>query len=268
MGMFLRPLLFWRSYWSVGSWDSGQSCVPHKLKLKSLTGLWVASVILILWMSSLGFLLSIDISQVTPVWILPAILGRIFIQTGLFIVAHDAIHEAVLSSNFRLNHGIGRLAVTLYALLSYRKLSHNHWQHHQYPGQDKDPDLHDGIHRSIFVWYLKFMQEYLDARQSVVLLFGISTIFITLHSGFHIAIANLLLFWLLPIVCSSIQLFLFGTYLPHRSNKAENFHHATSSNYSIVFSFLACYHFDYHWEHHEYPLVPWYSLPSMRHNNL
>jgi hypothetical protein len=42
---------------------------------------------------------------------------------------------------------------------------------------------------------------------------------------------------------------------------------AKSSNYSTFWSFIACYHFDYHWEHHEYPYLPWYSLPIARHKN-
>ncbi len=96
-------------------------------------------------------------------------------------------------------------------------------------------------------------------------MFGI--IFLVLHFGAHICIANLLLFWILPILLSTLQLFFFGTYLPHRfaigeAEKAGNSHHAISSNYPIVLSFLTCYHFGYHWEHHEYPFLPWYKLPS------
>lgn len=212
-----------------------QICVQHDLKLESLTGLLVASVIVVLWISSLAFLSCIDLAQLTPLWLLPAILGRIFIQTGLFIVAHDAIHGAVIPSNRRLNDWIGQLAVTLYALLSYQKLSLNHWQHHRYPGQVSDPDFHDGIHRNGVLWYLKFMQGYLDKRQKVVLFFGMKLIFFTLYLGFHVPIANLFLFWVLPIVLSSMQLFLFGTYLPHRASNAENAYRATSSNYSLVY---------------------------------
>jgi beta-carotene/zeaxanthin 4-ketolase len=237
--------------------------VQHDIKPKPLTGLLVALLIVVLWISSLGFL-SIDIAQRTPLWILPAIVGRMFIQTGLFIVAHDAIHGAVLPSNRRLNHWIGRLAVTLYAFLSYQKLSLNHWQHHQHPGQASDPDFHDGIHSNICAWYLKFMKGYLDARQGLVLFLGMGITVLTLYTGFHVPVANLFLFWVLPIALSSMQLFFFGTYLPHRSGNTEDPHHATSSNYSLLWSFLTCYHFGYHWEHHEYPSLPWYRLPSVR----
>lgn len=186
-------------------------------------------------------------------------------------MAHDAIHGSVIPSDRQLNNKIGQMAVTLYAFLSYQKLSLNHWQHHQHSGQANDPDFHDGIHRSIFAWYLKFMRGYLDNRLMVVLLLGMTIILFTLLFGFHVAIANLILFWVLPIALSSMQLFFFGTYLPHRSSvdstklgNAEHSHQVTSSNYPLVWSFLTCYHFGYHWEHHEYPSLPWYRLPAVR----
>ena len=246
--------------------------MQHDLKSQPLTGLLVAAIVIVSWISSLELLSFIDISELIPLWILPAILGRTFIQTGLFIVAHDAIHGSVFSGNPRLNHSIGRLAVMLYALLSYQKLSRKHWQHHRQPGQTGDPDFHPGLEDNWFVWYLKFMQGYLDLRQTIVQFFGIGIIFIILYFGCHIRVANLFLFWIIPILLSSVQLFFFGTYLPHRIANSEldqerDSHHARSSNYPPLWSFLTCYHFGYHWEHHEYPFLPWYSLPSVRQNN-
>jgi len=241
--------------------------VQHELKAKSLTGFFVAFTIVFLWIGSLVFLLYVDIKQSITILILSAILGRTFIQTGLFIVAHDAIHGSVIPSDRRSNNLVGRLAVTLYAFLSYQQLAVNHWQHHRYPGRVGDPDFHDGTHHDIFSWYLKFITGYLDLRQTVVHFFWFGIIFLALHFGLHICIANLLLFWVLPILLSTMQLFLFGTYLPHRivtneADNAKNYHYARSSNYPIVWSFLTCYHFGYHWEHHEYPFLPWYKLPS------
>jgi beta-carotene/zeaxanthin 4-ketolase len=238
--------------------------VQHDPKSRSLTGLVVAVAIVAIWGGSLALLLSLDIDRLTPIWILPAILGRTFVQTGLFIVAHDAIHGSVVPRDRRLNDAIGQLAVTLYAFLSYRQLTVNHWQHHRYPGQAQDPDFYDGFSGNSLIWYLKFMQGYLEIRQIVIQFFGIGSIFAILYFGFHASILNLFLFWVLPIFLSTIQLFFFGTYLPHRSSNAENSHSATSSNYPLIWSFLTCYHFGYHWEHHEYPSLPWYGLPSVR----
>ncbi|MEA5452363.1 fatty acid desaturase [Leptolyngbya sp. CCNP1308] len=233
----------------------------------SLTGIFVALAIVALWLGSLAGLLLVDIGQVKPLWMLVAVLGRTYIQTGLFIVAHDAIHGVVMPGDRRLNHAIGRLAVTLYAPLSYQKLAVNHWQHHRYPGQARDPDFHDGIHRSIALWYWKFMAGYLKGRDQAVLVLKLVVIVLIFTVGFQISASNLGLFWLLPIVLSSMQLFLFGTYLPHRSERSANAHCAISSNYPRLLSLLTCYYFGYHWEHHEYPHLPWYRLPSARQRN-
>ncbi len=91
-------------------------------------------------------------------------------------------------------------------------------------------------------------------------------IWIILRATFHIAPVNIVAFWVLPLVLSSLQLFIFGTYLPHRPTRQEepNRHRATSSNYPVLYSFLTCYHFGYHWDHHEYSQVPWYHLPKVR----
>jgi beta-carotene/zeaxanthin 4-ketolase len=244
--------------------------VLHNSKSKSLVGSLVASIIIIIWIGSLylSSLIDIDNSLTSIFLVLPTILGRAFIQTGLFIVAHDAIHGSVIPGNRKLNNYFGQVALALYALLPYRKLSLNHWRHHRQPGQPGDPDFHDGVHSNLFAWYPKFMKEYLDFRQRIVLFFGMGIIFQALHLGFHVPTVNLALFWVLPIVLSSIQLFIFGTYFPHRASDTENPHCATSSNYSPILSFLTCYHFGYHWEHHEYPFLAWYDLPSVRRNKL
>jgi beta-carotene/zeaxanthin 4-ketolase len=74
---------------------------------------------------------------------------------------------------------------------------------------------------------------------------------------------NLVLWWILPLTLSSIQLFIFGTYLPHRQSESENTHRAWTIDYPLCLSFLSCYHFGYHWEHHEYPRTPWYRIPAI-----
>jgi beta-carotene/zeaxanthin 4-ketolase len=231
-------------------------------------GLWVAAVIILLWISSL--LLSLNLDRLTAPLILATTLGRTFIQTGLFIVAHDAMHGTVLPitgaisplRNRYWNDTIGRLAMTLYALLPYQKLATEHQRHHLHPGQANDPDFHDGVNQDAIAWYLTFMGRYLDRRQQIVEFFGIGAIFSILHWGLQAPLPNLFLFWILPIVLSSMQLFFFGTYLPHRSiGGSEASHQITTSPYSPIWSFLTCYYFGYHWEHHEYPFLPWYRLP-------
>lgn len=230
-----------------------------------LTGLWAASIIFLLWFSSLVLSLCIDVHQISFSWILLSVLGRTFIHTGLFIITHDAIHGTVAPSHPQLNQVIGRLAITLYACLSYRRLRQNHWLHHHYPGQARDPDFHDGIQSDIVSWYLRFMQTYLK-NQTLKIACVIALTFGLLYWGFHIPPQNLVLFWILPLILSSMQLFVFGTFLPHRSSDNLNGHTITSCHYPPFLSFLTCYHFAYHREHHEYPFLPWYQLPLVFQN--
>ena len=76
---------------------------------------------------------------------------------------------------------------------------------------------------------------------------------------------NFVLFCILPLCLSSLQLFLFGTYLPHRSQKAPfKQNHPDSLDLPPWLSLLACFHFGYHREHHENPALAWYELPAQR----
>lgn len=236
---------------------------------KPIVGILISTLILVFWLGSLIFLLPIDLTERSGWWLPASILGRTFIHTGLFIVAHDAMHGNLFPSNRQINDWMGSISIRLYALLPYRKSCLSHWSHHQSPGQASDPDFHDGTHTHLLSWYVKFMGGYLNIQQNLVLVVGMSLIFHTLRLVFHIPTANLLLFWVLPIVLSSLQLFVFGTYLPHRGDAEshQDSHHATSNNYPTALSFLTCYHFGYHWEHHQYPDLPWYKLPAARNLN-
>lgn len=87
----------------------------------------------------------------------------------------------------------------------------------------------------------------------------------TLRSTGSGLIASILLFWTLPLLLSSVQLFLFGTYLPHRGSLGTTLktHEVRSWALPPLLSLLSCYHFGYHWEHHRYPQVPWHLLPRV-----
>ncbi|HEY9845933.1 MAG TPA: fatty acid desaturase, partial [Candidatus Caenarcaniphilales bacterium] len=76
---------------------------------------------------------------------------------------------------------------------------------------------------------------------------------------------NLTLFWVVPSILSSVQLFYFGTFLPHQEPQAGYIepHRAQSTPLPVFWSFITCYHFGYHQEHHEYPHVPWWQLPAV-----
>jgi beta-carotene/zeaxanthin 4-ketolase len=79
-------------------------------------------------------------------------------------------------------------------------------------------------------------------------------------------LANVLLFWALPALLSALQLFTFGTYLPHRPAPPgfADRHNARSNDYPWLVSLLTCFHFGYHHEHHLSPGTPWWRLPTLR----
>jgi beta-carotene ketolase (CrtW type) len=230
---------------------------PYKVK-----GLAAAAAVITAWAALLVFLLTVDLEGF-PVWLVPpAMLLMTFLYVGMFITAHDAMHGSVLPGRAGVNRGLGTVYVTLYAMFSYGRLFEKHWEHHRHPGTDKDPDYHDGVHEGFFAWYANFMGNYLRAPQ----LIGMAIAFNVLWLLLGLELVNIILFWIVPSFASTFQLFYFGTYRVHRepSGGYTNDHHATSNDYSSPVSFLTCYHFGYHLEHHMYPGMPWWRLPWTR----
>jgi len=186
-----------------------------------------------------------------------------FLNTGLFITAHDAMHGVVFPPNRRFNDGIGRLCVFLYAGFDWAFMRSEHHRHHDQPGISKaDPDFHAEGHPSYIAWYLHFFAHYFRWWQ----LAGILVIAVSMQVFLKAEQWNPLTFWALPGILSSFQLFTFGTWLPHRRGKIDfkDHHRARSNQYPHWLSFLTCYHFGYHWEHHKWPYLPWWALPSAR----
>ncbi len=231
---------------------------------ESLLSLSIAAIILLLWaLVTYSSLFLLPDARVLPMAVtLAIIVVKSFLHTGLFIISHDAMHGTLVPASPKLNDWAGRVILGLYSFLSFQKMRACHHQHHRTPAQDEDPDFYPG---SFWVWYLSFMRTYVKGKQGWIIFWGMSALFYPLLLWFHVPPLNAVLFWLLPQALSSCQLFYFGTYLPHKRPVGgyTNVHRANSSEASRLGSFLRCYHFDYHWEHHQYPHLPWYKLPSM-----
>lgn len=229
--------------------------------LFNLRGLLIAGLIMATWAGSLTVLLRSSLSQWQPLWQLLALLWQTFLYTGLFITAHDAMHEGVAPQQPKLNRLIGSLALRLYGLFSYDELLKTHWQHHNHPASALDPDFHNGNLKNPVAWYVTFLQRYWSWRRLLALIAS----FHAMHLLLHVPEANLLMVWIVPSVLSSMQLFYFGTYLPHREPVGgyQNVFRAQSVHRPWLLSLLACYHFGLHYEHHEYPHVPWWQLPTI-----
>ncbi len=229
---------------------------------KTNKGLLVAVSIIIGWFIGLTVLFLLDLSRIpTPVAIV-GVLIQTFLFTGLFITAHDAMHGSLYPQNSKVNHFVGAFAVFLYAQFDYKKLIKRHWQHHLHPATAADPDFHNNWNRHPLLWYFGFMTRYFSLLQFL----GLVTVYNIAHFVFHISESNLMLFWIVPSLLSSTQLFFFGTFLPHRETAKgyQSVHRANSCSLPPFWSFLTCYHFGYHEEHHEYPAAPWWKLPEIR----
>lgn len=240
---------------------SHQTKLTPVVKSKSqFKGLFIAIIIVSTWVVSLSLLLSLDISKL-KLWMLsPVILWQTFLYTGLFITSHDAMHGVVFPQNTKINHFIGILTLSLYGLLPYKNLLKKHRLHHHNPATQIDPDFHDGKHQNFFAWYFHFMKGYWSWGQIIAL----STIYNFANHILYVPSDNLTYFWVIPSLLSSLQLFYFGTFLPH-SEPREGYiqpHCAQTISRPIWWSFITCYHFGYHEEHHEYPHLSWWQLPE------
>ncbi len=233
---------------------------------ESWLGLGLAIALLAAWLLSFAVLGHYPLSQWSVLRMGVAIALRTLLQTGLFIVAHDAMHQSLFPPHLRLNHALGTIALFCYAGLDYQYCRHHHFRHHQNPGQTQDQDCR-GQGRGPLIWYYQFLTNYLDTKQMLRCCLIVLSLLIFSYQcdrGLQESCLKAFWFYLLPLFLSSLQLFIFGTYLPHRQLEHEpsNIYHSRSLAYPLWLSFLACYHFGYHWEHHAYPHLPWYQLPQ------
>jgi len=194
---------------------------------------------------------------------------RTWITTGLFVTVHDAIHGQVSPSFKKLNHVIGSICAFCYASFSYKLLYRDHWRHHLKPISVSDPDWYPG---GFSKWLMSFMGHYSTFWQLFWESFQFWSFVAIGQRIFHIdfswMVVRVALIWAIPSLLSGMQLFYFGTYLPHKDNP-ESPHHARSNKWPYALSLLSCFHFGAcHEEHHAFPLVPWWELPSIRAQSL
>lgn len=218
------------------------------MKSQSYTGVIIASLIILVWAISLCFLLSWGFSWTSPFTYI-MILVHMHLYTGLFITAHDAMHGTV-SSSPKVNYLFGQLCTALYAAFPFRKLYQKHHEHHRHVHSEGDPDYHEG---NFLSWYLKFMGEYLSFWQILIMAAAFNILKLWFSE------INLLMFWVLPSLLSTLQLFYFGTWLPHHGSH-DNPHHSRTQSKGHLKAFLSCYFFGYHYEHHDSPGLPWWLL--------
>ncbi len=219
-----------------------------------------ALLLLATWTGLLSWLLlGYDAPLTSPLtWLL--VLPMMHLYTGLFITAHDAMHGTLAPGRPRLNRALGTVAALLFAFNWYGRLLPRHHAHHRHVATPDDPDFHDGRHPGFLPWFAHFAWQYVTIWQVLAMA---ATYNLLKLAG--VAVPNLLLYWIAPAVLATLQLFYFGTWRPHHGEHAPtNRHHARSQPRHHVWAFLSCYFFGYHYEHHEYPAVPWWRLWQTR----
>lgn len=185
-----------------------------------------------------------------------------WLYVGLFIIAHDSMHGSLAPFRPGTNRAFGRLTLLIYAGFDFDALNKKHHLHHRHSGTEDDPDFSDAPPHGFWRWYYEFMAEYFSGREAIVV-----TLAVWVYVGlFGVPLVNVLAFWAAPALLSSLQLFTFGTYLPHvpAHPAFSDRHNARSNDYPVWLSLLTCFHFGYHHEHHLFPGVPWWRLPTAR----
>ena len=185
-----------------------------------------------------------------------------WLGAGMFIVAHDAMHGSLAPGRPRVNAVVGQACVGAYAAFSFRKLNVCHLQHHRTPGVEGDPDFHAAEPTRFGPWFVGFFLRYFGLRE-----FAIVTAVLLAYLWLGARPVNLILFWALPAILSALQLFVFGTWIPHRHRPEGGFpdhHNARTLPMPWILSLLTCFHFGRHHEHHLSPGTPWWRLPQVK----
>ncbi|MBB6612053.1 fatty acid desaturase [Pontibacter sp. Tf4] len=215
-------------------------------------GIVIAATIVVCWVGLLAYLLTnYTVNYSSPLTYL-FVLVQMHLYTGMFITAHDAMHGVAAPGRPKLNKAIGTIAALLFAYNWYPRLLPRHHQHHKFVATEHDPDYHHG---SFWPWYFSFLKQYITWWQLLLMAVTFNVL------KYFFPVDNVILFWMLPAILATFQLFYFGTYQPHRGEHApDNRHKSTTQSRNHLWAFLSCYFFGYHYEHHEKPYVPWWQL--------
>jgi len=240
--------------------------VPERRSLpipyQGAIGLTLAALIIGAWTALHVYAVFFLTLEGAALLIAPAVVLLLaWLSVGLFIVAHDGMHGSLAPRLPALGHRIAAAALFLYAGFLYGRVLPSHRAHHAHPGTDSDPDFDPDRPDAFWPWYARFMRAYFGWTE-----FWIMGARVLLYLALGASVGNILLFFALPAFLSSLQLFAFGTWRPHRHGEPgfADRHNARSDDFPVIASLLTCFHFGYHHEHHARPGVPWWALPGER----
>lgn len=205
-----------------------------------------------------------ELTWATLPWALAMAAVLCWLSVGVFIVSHDAMHGSLAPGMPRLNGAIGSVLLFLYAGFAWRMLRTAHFEHHRLAGRKGDPDFDESSPHRFWAWYATFFKRYFGWRSIVYVNLVVAVYWLV----FEVPMGQIVLLYGAPALLSSLQLFYFGTFRPHRHCDAGNgfadHHNARSDAFPALASLATCFHFGYHLEHHRRPDVPWWALPGAR----
>ena len=227
---------------------------------QALIGLGLFALVLGSWLVlHLWAMFGFRITASNWLLVLPIFAVQCWLSVGMFIIAHDAMHGSLVPGQVRVNGAIGALLLFIYAGFGWHKLRQAHFDHHLHAGTPADPDFNADNPRQFWRWYGLFLKRYFGWRSMAYVWTVVLAYFLVLD----VPMENIFLLYGLPAIASSIQLFYFGTYRPHRHEEAAfaDHHRARTNHYGALASLISCFHFGYHHEHHLSPHIPWWGLP-------
>jgi beta-carotene ketolase (CrtW type) len=189
-----------------------------------------------------------------------------WLSVGVFIVSHDAMHGSLVPGKPRLNGAIGAVLLALYAGFGWKHLRDAHFAHHKLAGHAGDPDFDENNPDDFLRWYATFFRRYFGWRSILYVHTVVGIYWLVIG----VPMVQIVLLYGMPALGSSLQLFYFGTFRPHRHVEGEavqhfhDHHNTRSEDFGTLASLATCFHFGYHLEHHRRPDVPWWALPQAR----
>lgn len=236
---------------------------------QSLIGLSLAALVFGVWLGVhlwAMFAFRIDASN----WALAPFIFALqcWLSVGLFIVAHDGMHGSLAPAAPKLGQGVGAVLLFLYAGFGWRRMRDAHFDHHRHVGTAGDPDFNAVNPHNFWPWYGLFLKRYFGPLSMA----WVWTVVLSYWLLLDVPMLNIVLLYGFPAMASSLQLFYFGTYRPHRHESAAGAaagfvdrHNARSNDFGPLASLFSCFHFGYHHEHHLSPGTPWWALPARHH---
>jgi len=232
-------------------------------RAQALTGLALAAAIFGGWLAiHLWAMFAFRLTWASLPFALAVAALQCWLSVGLFIVSHDAMHGSLAPGRPRLNARVGAALLFLYAGFGWRRMRDAHFAHHRAPGSRDDPDFDADHPRHFWLWYTGFLRRYFGWRSGLYVSLVVAAYWLVLD----VPMVKIVLLYGLPAIGSSLQLFYFGTFRPHRHDGSQfaDRHNARSEGFGPWLSLASCFHFGYHHEHHLAPHVPWWGLPAAR----